>query len=201
MPKISETRRAERRNQIGQAALRCFARQGFAGTSMADIIAEAGLSSGSIYSHFDSKAELLRFAVSSVLEDQFTGMLDEVREAGEVAPSRLLGRLLGEIGVEAAQARVLLQVWAEMPRDAELAELMSDNLRRIRILLARALTPWVDAHHPAATATEAADAVLSALFGFVLRVAIDPHTPADELRQGIVRGFSLEPLDDIAKNV
>ncbi|MFJ4017323.1 TetR/AcrR family transcriptional regulator [Microbacterium sp. NPDC090014] len=193
MPRITEARRTERRNQIAQAALRCFARQGFAGTSMADIITEAGLSSGSIYSHFDSKAELLRFAVSSVLEDRFTGMLDEVRDGGEIAPSRLLGHLLSEIGAEVAQAHVLLQVWAEMPRDAELAELMGDNLRKLRMLLTQALTPYIEAHQPPATATEAADAVLSALFGFVLRVAIDPQTPTAEIRQGVLLGFSLEP--------
>ncbi len=42
--------------------MRCFARNGFAGTSMADIISEADSSAGSVYSNFASKAERVRFA-------------------------------------------------------------------------------------------------------------------------------------------
>lgn len=44
---------------ILDAALRLFAEQGFAATSIRDIAAAAGLREGSLYYHFDSKAELL----------------------------------------------------------------------------------------------------------------------------------------------
>jgi AcrR family transcriptional regulator len=37
------------------AAQRCFTRNGFQATSMQDIFAEAGLSAGSVYSHFTGK--------------------------------------------------------------------------------------------------------------------------------------------------
>jgi len=79
MPRLTEARQQSRREQIVQAPLRCFARRGLADTSMADIIAEAGLSAGSIYSHFSSKSELLRFVVSDVLESRFTTLIDDVR--------------------------------------------------------------------------------------------------------------------------
>ena len=49
MPKVSEQHREARRDQIVDAALRCFSRKGFQRTSMADIIAESGLSAGAIY--------------------------------------------------------------------------------------------------------------------------------------------------------
>jgi AcrR family transcriptional regulator len=51
------------------AALRCFARRGFAGTSLADIENEAGLSpgAGGTYRHFPSKQSMLEAAVEGVL--------------------------------------------------------------------------------------------------------------------------------------
>ena len=55
MPKVSEEYRTARRSEIARAALRCFARKGFDATSMADIIAESGLSAGAIYGHYKSK--------------------------------------------------------------------------------------------------------------------------------------------------
>lgn len=194
MPKLSAARRAERRDQIAAAALRCFARQGFANTSMADIIAEAGLSSGSIYSHFESKADLLRFTVSSVLEERFRAMIDDVRDGSEVSPSRLLARVLGNADVSKEQGSVLLQVWAEVPRDPELAALMGENLTKLRALIADALQTWVGEHHGDLAATQAADAVLAGLFGFVVRVALDPQTRPAEIRDGILAGFHLETI-------
>ena len=43
MPKISDDRRSQRRRQIAAAALRCFIRQGFEATSMADIVTDSAL--------------------------------------------------------------------------------------------------------------------------------------------------------------
>ena len=57
------------RSRVLEAALRCFARRGFAGTSLADIESEAGLSpgAGSTYRHFPSKQAMLEVAVSEAL--------------------------------------------------------------------------------------------------------------------------------------
>ena len=192
MPRLTEASRQKRRETIAQATLRCFARQGFAETSMADIIAEAGLSAGSIYSHFSSKAELLRLVVSEVLRSRFTALLDDVEtERSPIAPARLLAYLLARTDIKSAQARVLLQVWAEVARDAEIAALAQENLHHMRALIADAVTPWVGSRRPRTrkAATELADALLAALLGYVVRVALDAKTPAAELRRGIVNNF------------
>ena len=59
----------EPRVRVLAAALRCFARKGFAGTTITDIEAEAGLSpgAGGTYRHFTSKLEMLEAAVADVL--------------------------------------------------------------------------------------------------------------------------------------
>ncbi len=53
-------RKSERTRQaVLDAAARLFARQGYAGTNLSDIAAEAGIKTGSFYYHFSSKDELV----------------------------------------------------------------------------------------------------------------------------------------------
>ncbi|MFG1912833.1 TetR/AcrR family transcriptional regulator [Kribbella sp. NPDC048928] len=59
MPRLTEARRVARRTEIVAAARRCFARDGFHQTSMANIAAEAGLSVGAAYRHFAGKEDLV----------------------------------------------------------------------------------------------------------------------------------------------
>jgi AcrR family transcriptional regulator len=51
------------RRQLLEAAARVFARQGYSGTRIQDIVKEAGLSTGAAYGRFRSKDHLLREAV------------------------------------------------------------------------------------------------------------------------------------------
>lgn len=59
-PPVRRLRRAERREQILDAATRAFARAGYAATGLDDIAAEAELTRAMLYRHFDSKADLYR---------------------------------------------------------------------------------------------------------------------------------------------
>lgn len=52
--------RAERREQILDAATRAFARTGFAATGLDDVAAEAGVTHVILYRHFASKSDLYR---------------------------------------------------------------------------------------------------------------------------------------------
>ena len=53
----------EIRTRLLDAARRVFAEQGYEGTRIGDIVREAGLSTGAVYSRFRSKNDLLREAV------------------------------------------------------------------------------------------------------------------------------------------
>ena len=59
VPKRSQQYRDARREQILSAAKRCFVRDGFHETSMQDLFAEAGLSSGAVYRYFASKGDVI----------------------------------------------------------------------------------------------------------------------------------------------
>lgn len=78
------------RDRIVAAALQCFARSGFAGTSLAEIESAAGLSvgAGSTYRHFASKRAMLEAAVTDALDRADELSTTEPRslaEAGRIA--------------------------------------------------------------------------------------------------------------------
>lgn len=57
---VRRLRRAERREQILDAATRAFARAGYPATGLDDVAAEAGLTRAMLYRHFESKVDLYR---------------------------------------------------------------------------------------------------------------------------------------------
>ncbi len=74
----------DRRSQILDAALICFAKRGFHQTSMHDISAEAGISVGLIYRYFENKE-----AVISAMADRHKKEIGEVLERARQAPTLL----------------------------------------------------------------------------------------------------------------
>ena len=58
MPKISEERRTERREQILAGARRCFAEHGYEGATVVRLEEAIGLSRGAIFNYFPSKQDL-----------------------------------------------------------------------------------------------------------------------------------------------
>ncbi|WP_314324035.1 TetR family transcriptional regulator [Paenarthrobacter ilicis] len=176
MPRLKDSTKLARREQIAEAALRRFSRDGFANTSMADIIAESGLSAGSIYSHFASKAELVQFVAATVLDSRFAALAGSPGgQRRVVRPSEILEAFSSAIDRERAQ--LLLQVWAEIPRNDEMADLAEAQVNRLRELLRAALEPWESTNRTGGNAHLAewfADVVLASIQGLIVRVAIDP---------------------------
>ena len=58
MPKISEEARERRRDEILEAARRCFATHGYEGATVVKLEEETGLSRGAIFNYFPSKDEI-----------------------------------------------------------------------------------------------------------------------------------------------
>ena len=59
-PAVRRMPRAQRREQILDAATRAFARTGYVATGLDGVTAEAGVTQVLLYRHFDSKADLYR---------------------------------------------------------------------------------------------------------------------------------------------
>src|SRR5207302_10456197 len=77
---------ADRRSQILEAALVCFAKRGFHQTSMHDISAEAGISVGLIYRYFENKEAVIS-AMAARHKEEIQQMLERARRAASLLES------------------------------------------------------------------------------------------------------------------
>ncbi len=93
MAKVSAAHLLARRNQILDAAWAVFARQGYHGSTVQDIAAEAGISAGAIYRYFPGKEAVLKAIVDRNTQ-RYSELVREVRE-GVRSPADAL-RAIGE---------------------------------------------------------------------------------------------------------
>jgi TetR/AcrR family transcriptional regulator, repressor for uid operon len=120
---------SDRRSQILDAALVCFAKRGFHQTSMHDISAEAGISVGLIYRYFDNKE-----AVISAMAARHKKEISDVLERSQQAPTLLesLEILFTAHCCEDAPQVVsafVVDLYAEASRNPHVADLIRDVLK------------------------------------------------------------------------
>jgi AcrR family transcriptional regulator len=193
MPKVSQSHLDARRQQILDAAIECFSRQGFHPTTMQDIIRESGLSSGAIYTYFASKEEL----IEAIAERRHTKELALIRTAafeGEITIT--LERLIQSFFYllidhrERKERRLAIQLWGEALRNQRILRTVRKGVDEPRRMLTQllqqardqgVLLPGCD--------PEAMARVMIALFqGLVLQLAWD-------------RSIEVEPLLEVVRKM
>src|SRR5881397_1586263 len=121
-----ESSNPDRRSQILDAALVCFAKRGFHQASMHDISAEAGISVGLIYRYFHNKE-----AVIAAMADRHKKQIHEILERARQAPNlresleTLFTAHCGETEPHVTAAFVV-DLFAEASRNEHVAELVRD---------------------------------------------------------------------------
>src|SRR6266481_6320897 len=119
----------DRRCQILDAALVCFAKRGFHQTSMHDISAEAGISVGLIYRYFENKETVI-----SAIADRHKREIDQVLERARQAPNLreaveiLLTAHCCENSPQVLSAFVV-DLYAEASRNPQVADLVRDVVK------------------------------------------------------------------------
>ncbi len=118
----------DRRTQILEAALVCFAKRGFHQTSMHDISAEAGISVGLIYRYFENKE-----AVISAMADRHKNEIQEMLERARQAPTLLESlEILFTAHCCENEPRLVsafvVDLYAEASRNPHVADLVRDVL-------------------------------------------------------------------------
>jgi AcrR family transcriptional regulator len=150
MPRVSEAHLAARRQQILEAAWRCFARQGFHATSMQDVFAESGLSAGAVYRYFPSKADLVRTtaeSIAGIADDVFLDMLatDPVPPPAEALRRTLIHVTAVTSADEVDRSQIALHVWAEAIRDTEIHGIVTTIADRLVGRWEQLAERWLDA--------------------------------------------------------
>ena len=180
-PTARRMRRADRREQILDAATRAFARTGFAATGLDEIAAEASITRVLLYRHFDSKADLY----GAVLDRACQRLEDRV--GGDDFDEQAIPALLRAAAADPDAFRLLFRHAAREPefrgRMDGLAAASVDIARRnlaaqipdgpwldwaarlIPTLTIEAVIAWLDAGKP--DAELAADRISHAVHGVI----------------------------------
>lgn len=179
MPKVTEAHSAARRQQIIDAAYRCFARKGFHQASMRDIYEEAKLSPGAVYHYFPSKDAIIQ--ASFEFDEQRSLNLFAAATASD-DPLKALRELIDfffrglEGAAELGAGRVNVQGWGEAlvnpPLRETLQRVMAQYLAALTQIIRRVqargqLDPSLDPH-------AFGRALLSLYYGLELQKALDP---------------------------
>jgi TetR/AcrR family transcriptional regulator, transcriptional repressor of aconitase len=206
MPRISEERRAARREQVLEAARACLQEHGLEAVSMEMIVARSGLSTGAVYGYFKGKDEIINAAVTdgtSAMGRQLAPILSNP----EPPPlPELIGQLLRAIadfgqhspgGVD--RLLVSLHGWSHSRSDPGLKAPARAAYRRERELFAGTVRQWQAAGmvDPGADPDGVAQLLMSITLGFVAQRALagdaDAQPHVDALNMLTARSAAARP--------
>ncbi|MGW0481527.1 TetR/AcrR family transcriptional regulator [Nonomuraea sp. NPDC003214] len=178
-----------RREEILAAAVRVFARKGFAATRIEDVAAEAGIAKGSVYLSFDSREAILEAAFAA-LDTAWQDILRQAREGGGDPLDRLAALVRSVVEVASREpelSRVLLDLWAlgrgDPAAPLDMAGLYDDYRAAVAGLLAEAAGQGLV--RPG-TGEREATVVVGAVEGCLLQWIIDPRLPIGDLAGPVV---------------
>jgi AcrR family transcriptional regulator len=159
MPKVTQAHLDARRQQIVDAARQLFADQGFARTSMSDLVNASGLSNGAIYRYFTSKDEII-----TAICDQSTQTFPT-----ELTPDAI-DQFLQHIRVLAREenhAQLVAQIYAEAALSPALNDVVTTQLDDLRSSIG-SLLPDREPHE----AQRIAEAFVALCHGYTQQLAV-----------------------------
>jgi AcrR family transcriptional regulator len=161
-------RAQERRQQIMDAALACFARKGYHKTTMDDIVAESGLSKGTLYWYFRSKDELFLSLVNSfflAIQQDMDAIFEQPASASQKLRTMAdeFARFYGEV---AQFLNVFFEFWMQGTLNEQLNQLFHSMLSEYRGVIGGVIQEGMQAgEFKAVDADQLAVAVMAAYDG------------------------------------
>jgi len=175
--------------RIVSVAARAIRRSGYAGTGVADIMKEAGLTHGAFYSHFASREAMLAEAAGSACAESAARAAELAASAPpDTALEAMLAAYLSKEHVEQLEVGCpLAALGSETSRQApEVRRVVTRHVKTTIDLLARQSPDWGQQG-----AHERALVTLSTLVGaVVLARAVDEPALSDSLREAALKHLS-----------
>jgi AcrR family transcriptional regulator len=184
------------RARILSAAVELFAQHGYDGTSVAQVITQAGVAKGGFYHHFASKEALLYEVYGDLISRQLRAM-DEILARGLGPADTLRALIVDLVESTAASSRPALVFWREMHKlGDERSALYRRQRRRYHDTVKRLVRDAQAAGEFAAVASP--DTVTFTIFGVVNELPVwyrpsgrtRPAQLAGEIADFVLAGLS-----------
>jgi AcrR family transcriptional regulator len=173
-------RLADKRERIIRAARKLIARGGFQAAQIAAVAAGAGVSTGSIYRHFPSKAALFIEALNAAVTHEIA-ILEQIARSNATVSLRLQ-RAVESFAHRALEGRNLAYAFIAEPIDAEVDNERIRCRRRFGRVFARLLREGIDAGEFPTQDIEAGAACIVGAFTEALITPIAPGSRAPPAR-------------------
>lgn len=180
-----EQSKAQTRERLLGAARTVFARRGYHGASVEEIAAEAGYSTGALYSNFDGKQALFLTLLDREIAEHAREIEEAVRERDTVAERARGGaaRWMAMIEREPELQLLFMEFWAYAGRDPEVRQQVGASFARAREALTRLIAEGardfeLELALPAEQLAIAIDALAD---GIARQKMADPEAVPDEL--------------------
>lgn len=137
----SKIRQEARREQILDAAAKCFVEQGFHGASMSKVAKQAGMSVGHIYHYFESKDAI----INALVEREHAVIGERVAELEALPADRLVEEITNRVKqgvrrkIDPFQSVLNLEIIAESQRNPDMAARLHVNDKFFRDVFSQLL--------------------------------------------------------------
>jgi AcrR family transcriptional regulator len=198
---ISQTRRAAdgRSEQILEAAARAIARLGFDSTRIADVAREAGVSTGTVHYHFDTRDDVLLAALTWANERAYE-TLDDALDGDDSATAEL-GRLVKLAvpwpGVARDWWLLWFELWRRLPHHPHLregAEQLAERWRRYYLDVVARGTAGGEFDPPGGDPVQAAETLIALTDGLASQALVELRSMPPERMLEITLRFAAEQL-------
>ncbi|MFD8545057.1 TetR/AcrR family transcriptional regulator [Streptomyces sp. NPDC059649] len=178
--------RAEARTRIEETAARLFAERGYAGTTIGEIAAEAGLSKPMLYRHFDSKQELHLALLERHRDELAAAPIHQLLHGEGDLDSRMRAMYDAWFGYVQSHPYIWRMMFRDTTGDAEVQDFHREVQRRQRetdMALLREFAPGL----PEGELEPLAEAIRSSLYGLALWWLDRPDQPRELLVSAMTR--------------
>jgi len=180
-----EQSRANTRERLLAAARSVFARRGFHGASVEEIAAEAGFSTGALYSNFDSKQDLFLVLMEREIDEHSREIAEAVGARASIAERAEGGarRWMTMIEREPELLLLFMEFWAYGVRDPQVRPKVAERFAQMREVLTRLIADGVREFdlQLALPAEQLAVAIDALADGIARQKLADPGAVPDEL--------------------